>query len=54
MGDNMKLLVHLIINKAIRNQEEIKEYVKNVESYINHIDELYKTSDESSLYVTFS
>ena len=37
----MKLIANLIINKIIRNQEEIKETIKNIETFINHIDELY-------------
>ena len=37
----MKLIVNLIINKIIRNQEEFKETIKNIETFINHIDELY-------------
>lgn len=37
----MKLIVNLIINKIIRNEEEITEYVKNIESYITHTDMLY-------------
>ncbi len=37
----MKLIVNLIIDKIIRNEEEIKEYVKNIESYISHVDKLY-------------
>ena len=49
----MKLLVHLIINKVIRNQEEIKEYVKNVESYINHIDGLYIYNTTKNDLTTF-
>lgn len=37
----MKLIANLIINKIIRNQEEFKETIKNIETFINHIDELY-------------
>ena len=37
----MKLIANLIINKIIRNKEEIKETIKNIESFIYHVDELY-------------
>ena len=37
----MKIIVSLLITKNIENEEEIREYTRNISSYINNIDELY-------------
>lgn len=37
----MKIIVSLLITKNIENEEEIREYTKNISSYINSIDRLY-------------
>ncbi len=37
----MKFVVSLLINKNVENEEEIREYTRNICSYINNIDCLY-------------
>lgn len=37
----MKIIAGLVIDKRIVGQAEVTEYIKHVQSYINHIDELY-------------